>query len=167
MAQISFHDSVCNTNADILQVGSIAPQFTLVDANLADKSLDDFKGKTKILHIFPSIDTPTCALSTKVFNTEVNNLTNTVVLAISADLPFALKRFCGAEGLDNVLPLSCFRSTFAEDYGVKLIDSPLHGLTARAIILLDAENVVRYIELVSDIGNEPNYTAVKEAIAQL
>ena len=122
-------------------------------------NLSSFGDKRKILNIFPSIDTPTCALSVKRFNDEVANLENTIVLCISADLPFAQKRFCGAEGADNVQTLSAFRNIekFATDYGVAILDSSLQGLTTRAVIVLDEANIVIHSELVAEITEEPNY----------
>jgi thiol peroxidase len=141
-------------------IGSKAPNFKLVAKDLSDVMLDAYVGKRKILNIFPSIDTPTCALSVRQFNAKVNNFPNTVVLCISADLPFAQARFCGAEGLDNVLMLSTMRGVeFLNDYGVAISSGPLAGLAARAVVVLDQENQVLHSELVSEIKNEPNYTA--------
>ncbi len=146
-------------------VGSAAPAFRLVGGDLADVTLDGFAGKRKVLNIFPSVDTPTCATSVRHFNASASKLSDTVVLCISADLPFAQKRFCGAEGLNNVVNLSLMRgSDFAQNYGVALTSGPLAGLTARAVVVLDADNRVLHSELVSEIAAEPNY---EKAIAAL
>jgi thiol peroxidase len=119
----------------------------------------DFAGKRKVLNIFPSIDTPTCAMSVRTFNKHASSLPNSVVLNISKDLPFAQGRFCAVEGIENALTLSAFRSSFARDYGLELVDTSLAGLCARAVIVLDENNVVLYAELVKDIVDEPNYDA--------
>lgn len=140
-------------------INQAAPNFTLAAADLSNKTLADFSGKRKILNIFPSVDTGVCAQSVRIFNQRASSLENTVVLCISADLPFAQSRFCGAEGLENVVALSSFRSNFAHDYGVKIIDGPLSGLTARAVIILDENNQVLHAELVPEIKQEPNYDA--------
>lgn len=143
------------------QKGQTAPNFCLADKTRADVSLANFAGKRKILNIFPSIDTPTCATSVRTFNQSAASLNNTVVLCISADLPFAQTRFCAAEGIDNVATLSTFRNTaaFAESYGVAIKDTSLAGLTTRAVIVLDENNQVLHSELVSEITSEPNYEA--------
>lgn len=140
--------------------GDLAPAFSLVAKDLSDVSLASFAGKRKILNIFPSIDTPTCATSVRQFNAKANGLPNTVVLCISADLPFAQARFCGAEGLDNVVTLSTLRGReFIEAYGVAMSSGPLVGLTARAVVVLDENDRVIHSELVSEIKNEPDYAA--------
>lgn len=142
------------------KVGDVAPAFTLVGADLADVPLSQFHGQRKILNIFPSIDTPTCATSVRQFNAKANALANTVVLCISADLPFAQKRFCGAEGLDKVLTLSTLRGRdFLEAYGVAIASGPLAGLSARAVVVLDGDDKVLHAELVPEIKNEPDYAA--------
>ena len=141
------------------QAGETVENFTLVGNDLADVSLNDFAGKRKVLNIFPSIDTGVCAQSVRTFNKRASSLDNTVVLCISADLPFAQARFCGAEGLENVVTLSIFRSSFSNDYGVTLTESPLRGLTARAVVVLNEQNQVLHAELVSEIANEPDYEA--------
>lgn len=142
------------------KVGAAAPAFTLTAADLSDVGLDAFAGKRKVLNIVPSLDTPTCATSTRKFNAEASSLANTVVLVVSADLPFAAKRFCVAEGLDNVQTLSTFRSPgFARDYGVAITSGPLAGITARAVVVLDADNKVLHAERVSEIKNEPDYAS--------
>ena len=143
-----------------LTKGQAAPAFSLVAKDLADVSLASFSGKRKVLNIFPSIDTPTCAASVRTFNKRASELPNTVVLCISADLPFAQKRFCGAEGLTNVISLSTMRgSEFIKNYGVELSTGPLVGVAARAVIVLDEHNQVLHSELVSEIKNEPDYAA--------
>lgn len=142
------------------QVGTAAPAFTLVDKGLADVSLASFAGKRKILNIFPSVDTPTCATSVRKFNAQANALPNTVVLCISADLPFAQARFCGAEGLDKVITLSTLRGAdFLTQYGVAISSGPLAGLAARAVVVLDENDRVLHAELVPEIKNEPDYAA--------
>jgi thioredoxin-dependent peroxiredoxin len=148
------------------KIGSTAPNFTLVDKALADVTLETFAGKRKVLNIFPSVDTPTCAASMRAFNKHATSLNNTVVINISADLPFAQSRFCAAEGLDNVVNLSSMRGRdFLMNYGVLLFTSKLAGLAARAVIVLDENNVVKHVELVSEIANEPNYDATYAALS--
>ncbi|MBT9521357.1 MAG: thiol peroxidase [Dechloromonas sp.] len=147
------------------QKGDSAPAFSLVAKDLSDTALASFAGKRKILNIFPSIDTPTCAMSVRQFNAKANTLPNAVVLCISADLPFAQARFCGAEGLDNVVTLSTLRGReFIEAYGVAITSGPLAGLTARAVVVLDENNKVIHSELVSEIKNEPDYAAALAAL---
>jgi thiol peroxidase len=146
--------------------GQTAPAFSLVDKTLADVSLASFAGKRKILNIFPSVDTPTCATSVRRFNARANERPNSVVLCISADLPFAQSRFCGAEGLDNVVMLSTLRGTaFLKDYGVALASGPMAGLAARAVVVLDEQNRVLHSELVAELKNEPDYETALAALA--
>jgi thiol peroxidase len=146
--------------------GQDAPAFSLVAKDLADVSLASFAGKRKVLNIFPSVDTPTCATSVRKFNQTANNLANTVVLCISADLPFAQNRFCGAEGLANVVTLSTMRgSEFLAAYGVALASGPLAGVAARAVVVLDENDKVLYSELVPEIKNEPDYESALKALA--
>jgi thiol peroxidase len=150
---------------DFPQVGKPAPSFSLVNKDLEDITLGSYGNKRKVLNIVPSLDTPTCQKSARRFNKEASGLANTVVINISADLPFAMARFCSSEGLDNVDNLSVMRGReFMRDYGVKIADGKLAGLTARAVIVLDGNNVVRYTELVSDIKNEPDYEAALAAL---
>ncbi|RUR33361.1 thiol peroxidase [Vreelandella andesensis] len=138
--------------------GQTAPLMTLTNADLEDVTLDTYSGKRKVLNIIPSVDTPTCAVSTRRFNELASQLDDTVVLVVSADLPFAAKRFCGAEGLDNVETLSTFRHReFQEAWGVALANSAMEGLCARAVVVLDADNLVLHSELVSELKNEPDY----------
>ncbi len=142
------------------QPGTTAPAFKLVAKDLSDVTLENFAGKRKVLNIFPSIDTPTCAISVRQFNTRAAQLNHPVVLCISTDLPFAQSRFCGAEGLENVQPLSTMRGReFIQNYGVAIESGPIAGLTARAVIVLDENNRVLHSEMVSEIKNEPNYDA--------
>ncbi len=145
---------------DFPGVGQIAPDFTLVGKDLNDVGLKDFAGKRKVLNIVPSLDTAVCATSTRKFNEAASKLENTVVLVISADLPFAMSRFCVAEGLENVVTLSLMRGRdFMRNYGVKIADTALAGVTARAVLVLDENNKVLHAELVNDITHEPNYDA--------
>lgn len=147
-------------NGDFPQKGQTAPAFSLVNPDLADITLASLGAKRKILNIFPSIDTATCAMSTRKFNAAASGLNNTVVLCISADLPFAQKRFCGAEGLENVVTLSTMRGRdFIRDYGVEIAAGPLQGVTARAVVVLDEQNRVLHSQLVSEIKDEPDYDA--------
>jgi thiol peroxidase len=165
MATITLQGNACNTNGELPGVGSTAPDFTLVDAKLNDVHLADYTGKKKLLNIVPSLDTPTCATSTRKFNERAADHKDTVVLIVSADLPFASGRFCGMEGLDNVVPLSLMRGKgFAKDYGVLITDGPLAGITARAVVVLDAGNRVLYTQLVPEIADEPDYDAALAAL---
>ena len=146
-------------------VGQQAPDFTLVDKDLKDVSLKDYAGKRKVLNIVPSLDTAVCATSTRKFNEAASQLNNTVVLVISADLPFAMSRFCVAEGLENVVTLSLMRGRdFMRNYGVKIADTALAGVTARAVLVLDENDKVIYTELVPEITTEPNYDAALAAL---
>ncbi|KFF47696.1 MULTISPECIES: thiol peroxidase [Salinicola] len=148
-----------------LEKGDKAPPFTLTDAELKDVQLDDYAGKRKVLNIIPSIDTKTCAMSARKFNERASQLDNTVVLVVSADLPFAQVRFCGAEGLDDVSTLSCFRHPeFRQLYGVSLDSGPMAGLCARAVVVLDEEDRVIHAELVGEIKHEPDYDAAIAAL---
>lgn len=152
-------------SGDFPQVGSTAPDFTLVGQDVLDVALSSLAGKRKILNIFPSIDTPTCATSVRTFNQTANDIPNTVVLCISTDMPFAQKRFCAAEGLSNVTTLSTMRGReFLHNYGVAIASSKLAGAAARAVIVLDENNQVLHSELVSEIVNEPNYDAALAAL---
>ena len=157
MATITFQGNALHTSGDLPAVGSKAPDFTLVNSELADVTLATYSGKKKVLNIVPSLDTPVCAASTRKFNEKASSLNNTVVLAVSADLPFAQGRFCEAEGLKDVVPLSTFRYSFADDYGVNIIDSALAGLTARAVVVIDENDQVTYVQLVSEVTEEPDY----------
>ncbi|MCK7576543.1 MAG: thiol peroxidase [Chromatiales bacterium] len=165
MAQTALQGNPVTLSGELPAVGSIAPDFQLVDKDLADRSLADFAGKKKLLNIVPSLDTPVCATSTKTFNAAMAAKSDAVALVVSADLPFAMGRFCGAEGVDNVVSLSMMRSRhFAKDYGVLIEDGPLAGITARAVVVLDADNRVVYTQLVPEITEEPDYEAALAAL---
>jgi len=159
MTTVTFSGNPVQLKGALPTVGAAAPAFTLTAADLSEKTLADFAGKRKVLNIFPSIDTGVCQQSVRTFNQRAAALNNTVVLCISADLPFAQARFCGAEGLDNVVTLSSFRSSFAQDYGVALADGALRGLTARAVVVLDENDKVLHVGLVPEITQEPDYDA--------
>jgi thiol peroxidase len=166
MATITLGGTPIQTNGDLPAVGSEGPGFRLVSVDLKDVPLHDFAGKRKVLNVFPSVDTETCAMSVRQFNQRAAKLQNAVVLCISADLPFAQKRFCGAEGIDNVVMLSLMRGrNFAKDYGVLIENGPLAGLCARAVIVLDEQDRVLYSELVAEVTHEPDYAAALKALA--
>jgi thioredoxin-dependent peroxiredoxin len=164
MATINFQGKPLHTSGELPAIGTNAPDFKLVNGKLADVTLATYAGKKKVLNIVPSLDTPTCAMSTRKFNEKAGKLENTVVLIISTDLPFAQCRFCETEGLKDVIPLSTFRSSFAEDYGVKLTDTFLAGLTARAIVIIGEDNRVVYKQLVDELANEPDYDSALAAL---
>lgn len=164
MPTVTLKGNPVKTKADLPAVGSKAPDFKLVKNDLSEASLSDYAGKKKILNIFPSIDTGTCAASTRRFNQEAAQLNNVVILCISKDLPFAQKRFCGAEGIDQVEMLSAFRSSFAQDYGVEFEDGGLKGLCSRAIVVLDEKDQIIYTEQVAETVEEPNYAAALAAL---
>ena len=165
MAQITLQGNPCNTSGDLPGAGQTAPQFTLTDATLAERAASEFAGKTLVLNIFPSIDTPVCAAAARQFNEKAAALEDVAVLCISKDLPFALGRFCGAEGLENVTALSAFRNPeFGTDYGVAITDGPLAELFARAVVVIDNSGKVAYTQLVPEIAQEPDYDAVLNAI---
>ena len=160
MATITLKGNEIRTSGELPGIGDVAPAFVLTGNTLSDVRLSDYLGKKIVLNIFPSLDTAVCALSVRRFNAEAEKLFNTVVLCISRDLPFAQSRFCGAEGLNNVITLSEMRDDkFSADYGIRLIDGPLAGLLARAVILLNESGVVDYVELVPEIAQEPDYEA--------
>lgn len=165
MAKVTLKGNPFNTNGELPAAGQQAPAFTLVKTDLSEIKSSELQGKRVVLNIFPSVDTATCATSVRTFNQKASELDNTLVVCVSYDLPFALARFCGAEGLDKVIPASAFRSSFATDYGVKLEDGPLAGLTARAVVVLDADGKVLHNELVSEVAHEPNYDAALKALA--
>lgn len=165
MTEVTLKGNPIQVAGNFPQTGEKAKPFTLVGGDLADVSLSGFSGKRKILNIFPSIDTPTCATSVRKFNAQANDLANTVVLCVSADLPFAQKRFCGAEGLENVTNLSTMRGRdFLENYGVLISTGPLAGVSARAVVVLDEQDKVLHSELVAEIGSEPDYAAALAAL---
>lgn len=165
MASITFRGTPANTVGELPAVGSTAPSFDLVGAELDAVTSDSLRGRRVVLNIFPSVDTGVCAASVRQFNKLAAELADTTVVCVSADLPFAAARFCGAEGLDNVITASTFRSTFGDDYGVAMADSPLAGLMSRAIVVLDAEGTVLYTEQVPEIGQEPDYDAAVAALS--
>ncbi|MCB1735451.1 MAG: thiol peroxidase [Gammaproteobacteria bacterium] len=165
MASITLHGNEIHTSGDLPAVGTAAPDFKLTDGELADRSLADYAGKKKLLNIVPSLDTGICAISTKKFNEAADGRDDTVMLVISADLPFAQGRFCTAEGTDKVVTLSMMRDKhFAKDYGILITDGPLAGITGRAVVVLDVNNKVVYTELVPEIAQEPNYDAALAAL---
>ncbi len=165
MAKITFQGKPVTTNGELPAVGARAPDFQLVGPDLSDVSLASFRGKKKLLNIVPSLDTPVCATSTKKFNEHVRGRDDAVVLVISADLPFAQSRFCSAENTKNVKTLSLMRGQdFGKTYGVLIKDSPLAGLTARAVVVIDEHDTVKYTELVPEIAHEPNYDKAMAAL---
>ena len=167
MAKVTLKGNEVNTNSEIVKAGASAPDFILVNSDLGDVSLASYEGKNKILSIVPSLDTPVCQKSPSIFNEKVSKLENTVMLIVSSDLPFAMKRFCTSESLDNVTPVSMMRSrNFAKDYGVLLIDGPLSGITSRAVVTISPENKILHSELVSEIANEPDYQAALDSLQQ-
>ncbi len=158
MATITLKGNPVQTNGELPAVGSSAPDFVLVNKELSNVSLADYAGKKKLLNIVPSLDTGVCATSTIKFNQAMAGKNDAVALVISADLPFAMSRFCSTEGIDNVISLSMMRSkNFAKDYGVLITDGPLEGICARAVVVLDEDNKVIYTQLVPEIGEEPDY----------
>ncbi len=165
MTQVTLNGTPLQVDGEFPKVGAHVPEFSLVGKDLAEVKLADLAGKRKVLNIVPSLDTPVCATSTRKFNEAASKVENTVVLVISADLPFAAARFCTTEGLNNVLTLSTFRAhDFAKQYGVALVSGPLTGLTARAVIVLDENNQVVHAERVAEIKNEPDYDAALAAL---
>lgn len=163
--KIQFLDQTINVGGEVPAAGSPAPNFLLAGDGLSEVALKDFEGKKLVLNIFPSIDTPTCAQSVRAFNEKAANMENTVVLCVSADLPFAASRFCDAQGIDNVSCASTFRSEgFADAYGVKMLDSALAGLCARAVVVIDEHGKVLHSQLVDPISDEPDYEAVLAAL---
>ncbi len=165
MSQTKLGPNTANLIGHLPVAGSIAPDFTLSATDMSDKKLSDYAGKTVVMNIFPSVDTNVCAASIREFNIRAAELPNTVILCISKDLPFAMKRFCGAEGVNNVSLLSDFRGLgFGKAYGVELTDSAFAGLFARAVLVIDPQGKVKYSELVPQIGEEPNYDEALKAI---
>jgi thiol peroxidase len=165
MAQTKLGDLIVNTMGNLPAVGSESPEFTLVGNDLKEVTSGQFAGKNVVLNIFPSLDTSTCATSVREFNKRAASLPNTVVLCVSKDLPFAMRRFCGAEGIDKVVTLSDFRNLgFAKAFGVQLVDGKMTGLFARCVVVIGPEGKVKYTELVPSIGQEPDYEAAIKAI---
>ncbi|MFT6388271.1 MAG: thiol peroxidase [Cellvibrionaceae bacterium] len=164
MATVKLQGNEINTNGNLPSTGNSAPSFVLVKDDLSETSLQDYAGKRVVLNIFPSIDTPTCQVSVRTFNEKASQLENAAVLCVSADLPFAQKRFCGSEGIENVVNASSFRSSFGEDYGIHLTTGPLTGLLARAVVVINTDGKVLYTELVEEVADEPNYDAALAAL---
>ena len=168
MANITLHGNPAHTGGELPALGAPAPPFTLTGTNLKPVAARDFPGKIVVLNIFPSIDTPVCAASVRRFNGEAASHPQVVVLCVSADLPFAHKRFCEVEGLERVIPVSVFRSPeFGQDYGVTISDGPLAGLLARAVVVIDPAGKVAYTELVREIGSDPDFEAALAAVKAL
>ncbi len=165
MAQITFKGNPIHTAGNLPKVGERAPDFTLTKDDLSDTSLKDYKGKRLILNIFPSLDTPVCATSVRKFNEQASKLKNTVILCISRDLPFAQKRFCVSEGLNNVINASEYKNTkFSDAYKVKIADGPLSGLFSRAVVAIDEQGKILYTEQVPEIAQEPDYAKALAAL---
>lgn len=165
MAKITLQGNPVNTIGDLPKTGTQAPDFVLVKTDLSEIKLSDVKGKKVILNIFPSIDTPVCATSVRKFNAEAAGISNTVVLCVSRDLPFAHSRFCGAEGIDKVESVSDFRTgDFGKKYGIEIIDSPLAGLLARSVVAIDEKGMIVYSELVPETTSEPDYEGALKAV---
>ncbi len=164
MAETALRGNPVHTSGDLPAIGSPAPSFTLTKSDLGDLTTDDLAGTKVVLNIFPSIDTPTCAASVRQFNQLAAGRDGTTVVCVSADLPFAQSRFCGAEGIENVTSASAFRSDFGTAYGVQMVDGPLSGLLARAVVVLDERGTVTYTQLVAEIAQEPDYDAALAAL---
>ncbi|VEI13584.1 thiol peroxidase [Trueperella bialowiezensis] len=165
MATITFNGTPITTIGDLPAVGTKAPDFTLTDSELGDVKLSDFAGKRVVLNIFPSLDTGICAQSVRQFNKLAEEVDNTVVVAVSLDLPFAHERFCTAEGIKNVVTGSAFRSSFPEDYGVTMAEGPLTGLLSRSVVIIDGDGTVIYTEQVPETKSEPDYDAARAALS--
>ncbi|MEM6718913.1 MAG: thiol peroxidase [Bacteroidota bacterium] len=165
MASVTLQGNEFHTSGSLPEVGAKAPDFALTAADLSTKTLADYAGSKLVLNVFPSIDTSTCATSVRTFNQEASELENTKVLCISHDLPFAQTRFCGAEGLNNVINLSDYKNgSFGKDYGLNFVDGPLETLHSRAVVVIDENGTVKYTEQVPEIVDEPNYKAALEAL---
>ena len=164
MAQITLRGNPIHTAGDLPAVGTAAPDFKLTGGNLADVTANDFAGKTLILNIFPSLDTAVCAASVRAFNQRAAGREDTAVLNVSADLPFAQSRFCGAEGIENVTSASTFRSDFGDAYGVRITDGPMAGLLSRAVVVVGPDGKVVYTEQVPEIAQEPDYEAALSSL---
>ncbi len=164
MAETKFKGETVQTVGELPAVGSQAPDFTLTAADLSDITLSDYAGRRVVLNIFPSIDTGVCAISVRRFNELAASLDNTTVVCVSADLPFALGRFCGAEGIDDVIVGSTFRSSFPDAYGTRFETGPMRGLNSRAVVVIDGDGSVLHTEQVANTGDEPNYDAAVAAL---
>ena len=165
MATTALKGSPVQTSGALPSIGGKAPGFTLTGTDLTDLTAADLEGRRVVLNIFPSIDTGVCAQSVRTFNERATDLENTTVVCVSADLPFALARFCGAEGIENVTATSSFRSDFGRTFGVTMVDGPFRGLLARAVVVLDTDGKVLHTELVEEIGQEPDYDAALDALS--
>ena len=164
MATVTLKGNPVTTVGELPAVGAIAPDASVTMTDLSEKNIADFRGQRLVLNIFPSVDTPTCSASVREFNQRAGDMDNVVVLNVSADLPFALARFCGAEGIENVLSGSCFRSDFGEQYGVTFSSGPLTGLLSRSVVVVDTDGKVLYREQVSETAEEPDYDAALAAL---
>jgi len=165
MAQVTLQGNPFHTSGSLPGIGATAPDFRLVKTDLAETTLKDLAGKRVVLNVFPSLDTPTCATSVRTFNKRASEAPNTVVLCVSMDLPFAAARFCTTEGLANVVPASTFRAPeFGQAYGLVMVDGPLKGLLARAVVVVDEKGAVKHTELVPEIADGPNYDAALAAL---
>lgn len=164
MAKITMKGAPLETVGKLPAIGTQAPDFSLAKGDLSDASLADYKGRKLVLNIFPSVDTPTCAMSVRKFNQEASQLDKVTVLCVSADLPFAASRFCGAEGLSNVETGSTFRSNFGQDYGVAIKEGPLRGLLSRAVVVINEDGEVVYTEQVQEVSEEPDYDSALAAL---
>lgn len=166
MATVTLKGNPIHTSGELPKVGSKAPDFKLTATDLSTKSLNDFKGHNVVLNIFPSVDTGTCAQSVRQFNKEASALKDTKVVCVSRDLPFAFSRFCGAEGLDNVVSLSDFKDgNFGKTYGLDFVDGPLEALHSRCVVVINKDGIVTHAEQVGEIVNEPNYQAALDALS--
>lgn len=165
MATTTLKGTPVQTNGDLPATGSAAPDFLLVASDLSERTLADFAGKKKILTVNPSYDTGVCQAAARTFNQRAASLDNVVVLAVSSDLPFAQKRFCVAEGLEDVVPLSTFRGSFLRDYGLEMVEGAMKGLAARAVVVVDENDEVVHTEIVADVGQEPNYDDAIAAVS--
>lgn len=167
MASITLKGNVCSTCGELPAIGTAAPAFCLVAKDLSEVTLESFRGTNVVLSIFPSMDTPVCASSVRAFNEQASSAQNTEIVNVSMDLPFAQKRFCETEGLEHVTNLSAFRTPeFGRDYGVAIVDGPLRGILARAIVVINEQGEVIFTELVPEIAHEPNYEAALSAVSQ-
>jgi len=165
MATITLGGNPINTSGELPKTGTKAPNFELTKTDLGTATLADFAGSKVVLNIYPSVDTGTCAMSTRTFNAKASTLENTKIVCISRDLPFAFKRFCGAEGIDNVICLSDFKTgNFGKNYGLEMIDGPLAGLHSRVVIIIDENGIIKYAEQVPEIADEPNYESALAAL---
>lgn len=167
MSQVTLHGNPVNTSGQLPELQSQAPAFDLINSSMESKKLADYKNQVVLLNIVPSVDTPTCATSTREFNKRASEINNVKIITVSKDLPFALGRFCGAEGINDIETLSSFRSDFGQQYGVDLVDSALAGVHTRAVVIIDTAGKVAYTELVGEIADEPDYNQAFEKLKAL